>query len=203
MASCVDLDNELDPNRILPVEPPYLPTFQFDDRGIPYRLNSPKLSAEMQQDVLNEFIGYGWKCMQTNEILDDGFVNPVDYFKDSYGGGPKSYYIKSDKELVSYFWFDAELAKAFHAQGFTMDLDTGVLSDGGDPTSVFPGALYLRIWSIYNLDGKWFLDMVSPMGLRVSPDDKSKVVWASSRYYRMSEDELTQMQETYTYEFTR
>ena len=201
--SCIGLDNDEDNNVILPIEPPYEPMFQFDEQGIPYRLNNPTLSQEMQRDVQNEAIGYGWKWMQTFEIRNDGFVEPEDYYKERYGGGPSSYYILSDKELVRYFWSDAIPAQAFLEQSFTMDIETGILSDGYSPTGSFPWSIYLRIWSIYKLNGRWYMDTIAPLGLRNDGTGQTHTVWGYSHYYRMSEAELKQMQKEHSFDYSR
>lgn len=201
--SCIDLDNEMDNNGILTIDPPYEPMFQFDEQGIPYYLNTPTLSQEMQRDVQNEAIGYGWKWMQTFEIRDDGFVNPEDYYKDMIGVSPTSYYLKSDKELVRYFWSDAIPAMAFLNQGFTMDAKTGIMSDDNNPSGILPWSFYLRIWSIYKLSGRWYIDTIEPLGSRNDGTGQTHTVWGYSHYYRMSEAELKQMQKEYSFDYSQ
>lgn len=201
--SCVDLDNEEDNNVILPIDPPFEPMFQFDEQGIPYLLNTPTLSLEMQRDFRNEAVGYGWKWMQTFEIRNDGFVEHEDYYKGMIGPSPSSYYIKSDKELVRYFCSEAIPAMAFHTQGFTMDEATGVLSDGNNPSGILPWTLYLRIWSIYKLSGRWYIDTIEPLGLRNDGTGQSYTIWGYSHYYRMSDAELKQMQEEYSFDYSQ
>lgn len=203
MTGCADLDNELDKSGILVIEPPYEPMFQFDEQGIPYRLNTPTLSKEMQQDVREEAIGHGWKWMQTFEILDDGYVKPEDYYKDRYGGSPTSYYFKSEKELVRYFWADAVPAMAFLAQGFTMDAATGVLSDSDNPSGIWPWTFYLHIWSIYELNGRWYMDTIEPLGRRSDKNGELKTVWGNSHYYRMNDNELKQMQKEHSFDYSQ
>lgn len=201
--SCIDLDNEMDNNGILTIDPPYEPMFQFDEQGTPYYLNTPTLSQEMQRDVQNEAIGYGWKWMQTFEIRDDGFVNPEDYYKDMIGVSPTSYYLKSDKELVRYFWSDAIPAMAFLNQGFTMDAKTGIMSDDNNPSGILPWSFYLRIWSIYKLSGRWYIDTIEPLGSRNDGTGQTHTVWGYSHYYRMSEAELKQMQKEYSFDYSQ
>ena len=188
---------------ILTIDPPYEPMFQFDEQGIPNYLNTPTLSQEMQRDVQNEAIGYGWKWMQTFEIRDDGFVNPEDYYKDMIGVSPTSYYLKSDKELVRYFWSDAIPAMAFLNQGFTMDAKTGIMSDDNNPSGILPWSFYLRIWSIYKLSGRWYIDTIEPLGSRNDGTGQTHTVWGYSHYYRMSEAELKQMQKEYSFDYSQ
>lgn len=201
--SCNDLDKEMDNNGILTIDPPYEPMFQFDEQGTPYYLNTPTLSQEMQRDVQNEAIGYGWKWMQTFEIRDDGFVNPEDYYKDMIGVSPTSYYLKSDKELVRYFLSDAIPAMAFLNQGFTMDAKTGIMSDDNNPSGILPWSFYLRIWSIYKLSGRWYIDTIEPLGSRNDGTGQTHTVWGYSHYYRMSEAELKQMQKEYSFDYSQ
>lgn len=202
-SSCDDLDNEMDKSELIPIEPPYEPMFQFDAQGIPYRLNSPTLSKEMQQNVQKEAFSHGWMWMQTFEIHADGFVNPDDYYKERFGASPSSYYIQSDKELVRYFWSDAIPAKAFLTQRFTMDTETGILSDGYNPSGLFPWSFYLRIWSVYKLNGRWYMDTIEPLGMRADENGEYRTVWGTSHYYRMSESELKQMQKEYSFDYSQ
>lgn len=201
LASCTDPDNIKDD--IIPVEPPYEPMFQFDEQGIPYRLNSPNLSQEMQQDLLKEVIGYGWMPLQTFKIFDDGNVDSEDYYASRDGAGPKSYFFKSDKELVSYFYAAAIPAMAFWSHGFTMDAATGVLSDGNIPTGLSPWSFYLRIWSIYYLNQRWYMTTIEPLGLMVDSNEEYKIVWGYSQYFRMSDAELQEMQEEFTFDYSQ
>lgn len=200
--SCSESDNETDENTLHPIEPPYEPMFQFDEQGIPYRLNSPTLSLEMQRDVQNEALGHGWKWMQTFEIQDNGFVKSEDFYKEMIGPSPTSYYIKSDKELVRYFLSDANHATAFHTQAFTMDTKAGVLSDGNSSSGITPQSFLFRIWGIYKLNRRWYMDTIEPLGTRLDENGVSKTVWGYSHYFRMSDDELRQMQNEYTFDYS-
>lgn len=203
LTSCIEIDIMTDKKEILPIEPPYEPMFQFDEQGIPYRGSSPMLSQEMQLDVQNEAIGHGWKWMQTFEIRDDGFVEPEDYYKEMIGPSPVSYYIKSENELVRYFYSDAIPAHAYLSQGFTMDVATGILSDGNNPSGILPWTLYLRIWSIYKLSGRWYMDTIEPLGMRSDENGELKTVWGYAHYYRMSKAELKQMQREYSFDYSQ
>lgn len=203
LVSCADLDNDMDKDEMLIIEPPYEPMFQFDEQGIPYRMDTPTLSQEMQQNVRNEVIGYGWKWMQTFEIQDNGFVKSEDFYKGMFGMSPKSYYIKSEKELVKYFYSDAIPAMASLSQGFTIDMETGVLSDGNNPSGIYPWTFYLGIWSVYQLSGRWYMDTIEPLGRQADGNEKLKTVWGYSHYYRMSESELKQTQKEYTFDYSQ
>ncbi len=202
-ASCGDSGSELE-EPILPIEPPCEPMFQFDEQGIPYRFCTPTLSQEMQQNIQHEAFGYGWKWMQTSEILDDGFIDPVDYYQSKDGVIPTSYYFKSEKEMVRFFYSNPINKKAYLEQGFALDPATGTLSEGESPSGIIPWALYLRIWSVYQLDGKWFMSTIEPLGMREDiENDEYRIIWGTSQYYRMSDDELKQMQEEYSFDFSQ
>lgn len=203
VASCNDLYHEAGKDELIPIEPPYKPMFQFDEQGIPYRLNSPTLSQEMQQDVRNEAFGYGWMWMQTFEILDNGFVDPEDMYASSYGPSPVSYYFKSEKELVSYFYSGAINKACYLNKGFTYEPETGVLSDGDKPMGLQPWTFYLHIWSIYNLNGRWYMSTIEPHGIRSDGNGGYKNVWGYSHYYRMSDEELRKMQAKYTWDYSQ
>lgn len=199
MTSCSDSGSKTDNPFI--IEPPYEPMFQFDEQGVPYRF--PNLSPEMQQDLKKEAIGYGWMWMQTNEIQDDGHVNPKGFYEDMVGAGPSSYYIKSDKEIIEYFFADHIPASAFWSRGFTMDAVTGTLSDGNNPEGAYPWTFFLRVWSIYQLNGRWYMTTIEPLGRRSDGNGELKMVWGCSQYYRMSDAELKKMQETHPYDYSQ
>lgn len=201
--SCGDSGSDFE-EPILPIEPPCEPMFQFDEHGIPYRFCTPTLSQEMQQNIRHEAIGYGWKWMQTFEILDDGFVDPTDYYQSRDGATPASYYFKSEGEMVRYFYSVPIYKKAYLEQGFALEPATGTLSEGSHPSGIIPWALYLRIWSVYQLNGKWYMSTIEPLGMREDiENDEYRIIWGASQYYRMSDDELKQMQEEYSYNFSK
>lgn len=203
LASCNDADNGMGKGGIIPIEPPYKPMFQFDEQGIPYRLNAPMLSPEMQQDIQNEAFGYGWKWMQTFEILENGFVDPKDFYTERYGAGPTSYYFKSDHELVKFFYSGA-FNKAFYLnQGFSYETTTGIMSDGQNPSGLLPWTFFLRIWSIYNLNDRWYMSIIEPLGMQSDGNGGYKNVWGYSHYYRMSDEELRMMQAEYTTNYSQ
>lgn len=196
LTSCIGSDNEWDSNYVIPIEPPYEPMFQFDEEGVPCRLNSPTLSQDMQRDVQKEAIGYGWKWMLTFEIQDDGFVKSEDFYKSMFGASPTSYYIKSDRDLVRYFWSDAIGGPTYRAQRFSINTKTGVLTDEDNQSD--PWTTILRIWSIYKVNGRWYMDTVEPLCIRSDKNGEYKLVWGWSHYYRMSKDELRAMQDEHT-----
>lgn len=198
--SCNESDND---DFLHPIEPENLPMFQFDEQGIPYRWETPTLSEEMQQNLVKQVVGYGWKWMQTNEIQDDGHVNHEGYYENLYGPSPASYYIKSDKELVKYFWSDAIPAMAFLDHLYTMDMTKGILAAGNPSPSIYPWSVFIRIWGIWQLDGKWYMTTIEPLGIRGNGNGGYKTIWACSQYIRMSNDELKQMQKDYTFDYSR
>lgn len=201
MTSCSDSGSKTDNPFI--IEPPYEPMFQFDEQGVPFRFEHPNLSPEMQQDLKKEAIGYGWKWMQTHEILADGHVEPKGYYEDLVGVGPSHYYIKSDTELIEYFFADHIPASAFLSRGFTMDAVTGTLSDGDNPLGIRPWTFFLRVWSIYQLDGRWYMTTIEPLGRRSDGNGGLKMVWGCSQYYRMNDAELKKIQETHTFDYSQ
>ncbi len=69
-----------------------------------------------------------------------------------------------------------------------------------NPSLSSPSNLFMRVWSIYKLSGRWFMQCVQPLGMVVSEDGNSHLVWGTSQYVRMTDDELAQMKEKYNYE---
>lgn len=172
--------------------------FQFDADGLPYRHGHPVLSAEMQEMLRHELVGYGWRWMQSNEILPTGVVQSKGFYDGLLGGSPSSYYVKSDSELVRYFSSDAYNQNAFWAQHYELDVKTGILSDG--PVRHDPGyePYLLRIWSIYEQQGKWYMSCIEPKGVR-----NGQCVWATSHFVRMTQSELEETQRLYDYDYSQ
>lgn len=197
--SCTDLDEEKEDYLIIdPVEP----MFQFDKDGIPYYWETPRLSAEYQEKIENELIGYGWQWRHTNEILADGYVSPQDYWTNRYGGSPTSYYFRTDQEMTDYFYSDAYGQKAYLTHDYALDLATGTLTSGSEASATSPSHIYLRIWAIYAISGKWHMDCIVPLGQRTDEKGELKTVWGASHYVRMSQTELNTMQEQYTFDIS-
>jgi len=179
------------------IEPEYLPMFQFDENGIPYRYEHPTLSADMQRSLRSEFVGYGWKWMQTFEIEDSGYVNPQGFYDNILGVGPISYYLESDSTIVSYYHSDVNNQDGYIGHNYTLDAKSGILSNYTKPFGRDGGDLFMRIWSIYQLSGHWYMSCVEPLCTRYNEIGLPHTVWGVSQYVRMSDAELHQMQNQY------
>ena len=193
-ASCGDyLDSNNEPEKPLPVEPENLPMFQFNESGIPYRYGLPTIPKNIQESLKKEFIGYGWKWMQTNEILETGYVKHEGYYDGMYGVNPPDfYYMKSDgadAEYVKYFYSDAQNKKVYYPHNCAFNPETGIILNGSGN---------FRIWTIYKLSGKWFMSWLEPISKRQNPDGTFRDVWAVSQFVRMTDTELKEMQKDYT-----
>lgn len=201
MTACKDSDNELDMGEMLIIDPENLPMFQFDEQGIPYRLDFPTLPPDMQQDIRNEVFGHGWKWMQTNEIQENGYVKPGTFSNPRYEWEPISYLFKSDNKLVKYIGHQTSATKGFLDQGFETELSRGILSDGNRPMSVIPWTFFIRIWGVYELDGRWYMSIVEPLGIEGNTPEEVRPIWGCTQFVRMTPTELKQMQETYTLDY--
>ena len=192
-ASCMDFDNENDEPEKPTIDPVEFPMFQFNESGIPYRYGEPTIPKDIQETLKKEFIGYGWKWMQTNEILETGYVKPEGYYKDLIGVNPPDfYYMKSDgahSEYVKYFYSDAKNKKLYYPYNCAFNPETGVILNGSGN---------FRIWTIYKLSGKWFMSWFETNGKRQNPDGTYHDVWAVSQFVRMTDTELKEMQTDYT-----
>lgn len=201
VASC-SVDGE-DDRRVI-IEPPELPMFQFGADGIPYRYGMPNLPKEMQETFRKEAVGYGWKWMQTNEIMEDGWVNITPYYDGMYGVSPSSYYIESANRLVKYFHSDAVNADAFWRSGCEMDVKTGILTNGATLNGIITiWDIYFRVWGMHELSGKWYMSCIEPLCTRSTDDGRQKVVWGMSQYVRMTAAELREMQKKHTFDYTQ
>lgn len=182
------------------IEPDDVPMFQFGEDGIPYRWHTPTLSADMQRDLQKEFVGYGWKWMQTNEILASGLVLPKEYYETMIGASPKSYYIESATELVTFFYSDATPAYLFSRDDYQMDVKTGLMTSEKLSSYGMPWNVYMRVWTIYKLSGRWYMSCLQPLCTRTSDSQEKRLVWATSQYVRMTDDELKQMKAKHNFE---
>lgn len=202
MTSCININLDKEKEDLLIIDPPVEPMFQFDKDGIPYYRETPRLSAEYQEKIENELIGYGWQWMQTNEILADGSACPQDYWGNRYGGGPTSYYFETDHEMVDYFCSDATGQLAYHAHGYALDLTTGTLTVVNNAPATSSEDIYLRIWTMYLMNGKWHMNCILPLGQKHDENGEIETIWGTSHYIRMSKAELSTMQGQYTFDFS-
>ena len=188
--SCMDYaDSNNEPTKPLPIEPENLPMFQFNESGIPYRYGEPTIPKDIQETLKKEFIGYGWKWMQTNEILETGYVKPESYYENMYGITPPDFYhMKSDMEYIKYFYSDALNKKVYYPQSCAFNPETGVVLNGRGN---------FRIWTIYKLSGKWFMSWFEIIGKRQNHDGTYRDVWAVSQFVRMTDDQLKEMPKNY------
>lgn len=199
VTSCSQDDDDETPQVI--IEPDDVPMFEFGEDGIPYRWHSPYLSVEMQDAFKKEVVGYGWRWMQTNEITHGG-VATNEFYSERYGMSPSSYYIETDASIIRYFHSDAVNADAFLQSEYTMDLKTGILSNS-DNYLVAPWSLYVRVWTIYNLSGRWYMSCLEPLCTRQGGDGQQHVVWGTSQYVRMTDKELRAMQKKHNFDYSQ
>lgn len=197
VAGCCQFDEGEDPLIIDPLDETM---FEFDANGIPYRWNSPALSSAMQRDLKAEFVGYGWKWMQTHEVQEDGRVVPKEYYEDMIGPSPQSYYIASDTEVVTFFHSDVVNEDICSYSRYQMNNKTGLMTAGMLSAYGYPWSIYMRVWSIYMVSGKWYMSCVEPLCTRTTDTKEMKVVWGTSQYVRMTADELRQMKEKHNFE---
>ena len=190
-ASCSLSDSEENASQPLIIEPENLPMFQFSEEGVPYRWEQPALPVDIRADVQTELIGYGWRWMQTNEIDTTGYVMNQDYYSNLDGAGPSDYYFTSDTTLTRYFVSDAIPADCYYDVSIQLDAATGVVAYRQLQQSVI-----LRIWSVYQLGGRWYLDIIEPLY-----SDATRTHWGTSQYVRMTDDELRKVQEQYSTNF--
>lgn len=190
-------DSVLSDDDTIIIDPVDYPMFQFDENGIPYRYEHPTLSADMQQSLKTDFVGYGWKWMQTNEIEDSGYVKHQGFYENILGVGPISYYLESDSTIECYYHSDVNNRDGFIDHRYTLDAESGILSNYTKPFGRDGGDLYMRIWSIYQLSGHWYMACVEPLCTRYNEIGLPHTVWGVSQYVRMSEADLHEMQDQY------
>lgn len=193
VTACCPFDDE--ENDRLIIDPDDVPMFEFGEDGIPYRWHSPMLSAAMQRDLQKEFVGYGWRWMQTNELWADGRVCPKEYYEGMMGLSPHSYYVESGEKLVTFYFSDAENAYVYRNNGYQIDVETGLMTTGSLSSIGYPWSIRMRVWSIYKLSGKWYMSCLEPVATTYTDSKEPKVVWCTSQYVRMTDDELRQMKE--------
>lgn len=159
VAACSTDSDSYDHDRVI-IDPPYVPMFEFGEDGIPYRAGYPQLSDEMQTLLKTELAGHVWTRLQTNEIVSTGDVASWEYY-DKNKTRPAGFYVVSEDEVIWYVHtYDPNIP------GQTRE------------------APRFRVWSIYNLSGKWYLDAVEPLGERRGEDGTMHKVWGTSHYVR-------------------
>lgn len=200
LTSLTSCESNLDEQPEVIIEPDDVPMFEFGEDGIPFRWHSPYLSAEMQEAFRKEAIGYGWRWMQTNEIKDDGWVKTNGFYDDMFGMSPQSYYIVSDSEIVTFFHSDVVNEDIWCNSKYQMNPKTGLMTAGMLSSYGYPWSIYMRVWSIYMLSGKWYMSCLEPLCTRTTDSKEMKVIWGTSQYVRMTDDELRQMKEKHNFE---
>lgn len=198
--------DDCDNDRLI-IEPPCCPMFQYDDDGIPCRYDQPELPAMMQEDLKNEFFGYGWRWMHTDEIDSTGavYAKSEDFYSTHHDLSPMSYYFKSDTEMTMYFHPNTVNVNhdAYLQHGYAADLQLGILSDGNQPLAIRPWSFYIRIWNIYSLSGKWHIDCIEPLCYEFDDDGQRHIIWGTSHYVRMTSNELRKMQQQYSFDYSQ
>ncbi len=133
-------------------------------------------------------------CVDNLEPDDRLIIDPenVPMFQFDADGVPYRYESPtlSNTEYVSYFHLDAVNKDVSWQQACSFMPETGILDD-------------LRIWSIYTLSGKWYMDCVEPLCQRNAGDGTYKTVWGCSHFVRMTNAELQQMQQTYIFDYSQ
>lgn len=189
-----------DNDNVVTIDPVEYPMFEFDEQGIPYRWEHPLLDEAMLQTIRREFFGYGWKWMQTNEIDSAGCVIGKDYYLQLLGASPTSYYLQSDSVLQGYLISDAVGKYAFWEGRCRFDPSVGDLAGKNSSSDDDDAFIYFRIWSVYQLNGKWYMLCVMPLSVRNDGHGRYRQVWGASQYVRMSDTELLETQQKYSWQ---
>lgn len=167
--------------------------FSFDTRGVPYFMNQ-NLSPESRKALEDNVLGYGWKYITSNEILEDGSIDPNKY--QMYGQAVISFYLDSSTltrfiNITSVPW---DQSFFYMNQEISINKEQGLVMAGDDPL--------MRIWSIYKANGKWFLGTANIAGYRLNPDDEQLYpIWVWMQYERMTPSELKDYRKNYNQDF--
>lgn len=160
-------------------------TFQFNDSGeCYYSTAQPITRAQFESAV----VGKGWKHLTSNEINAKGKMQLNDFYSNIYGLSPSHLYFNSAKDLTLYSFSDALNKYCYSRTAFEYKEDGNeICADGND----------LRILSIE--DEGTMLYVIQSVGM-VYDDDKFTNIYCLSIYKRMSDEELSAYQSTYTNE---
>lgn len=171
--------------------------FSFDAQGMPYFVNQ-NLSSESRKALEDNVLGYGWKYMTRNEILEDGSIDPESGMV-AYGGpGRYSFYLDSSTltRFIQLTYVPEDRSFFYHKQHITLNKEQGLVKVGNDAK--------MRIWSIYKVNDQWFLGTVESNYLRMNPDNGQYYsVWEWVQYKRMSPSELKDYRKKYNQDFER
>lgn len=193
--SCLNDDDSYDSNRLI-IDPLDQPMFEFGSDGIPYKYGNLNLSDEMQDALRRELLGYGWRRMQTNEIYENGYVRNEEFYNDHIGMSPYSHLIMSGTELKRYF-HSSNTLKTDTISGFEFNIKTGTVANSVTSSDSKGGAVLLRIWTIYNLSGKWYMSCIEPLCVRHTEEGIDRTIWGTSHYVRMTDSELKDWEKSY------
>ncbi len=141
----------------------------------------PLTRAEFEQKV----VGYGWKWINTYEIMENGELAQKTYWEDMYGGSPDQYYFAKDS-VTRFFWADAIPADCYWTSAYTYD-------EKGNQVSIEHETPTLQLLKLE--DSR--LEAIEYLG---QLGDGTKI-YGYSIYRRMSDEELEECRKSYPTNF--
>lgn len=189
LQSCLN-DDEFDPNGFLIVDPMDI-TVEFQENGEPMLRGFTEFTdAEHEATAASVLFGSGWWHVETHEILENGTVDPKDYWKDLYGGGPHDWYFETHTQFTKYFYFDAKPALAFSKEKVSVDLRSGKVTTDDSPLKL------MQLVALYQASDSWRLITIEPGGIRTG-----RQIFHLHEYRTMTAEELKKIQTEYTYDW--
>lgn len=173
-----------DDDGIEAINPEDVKSFLFDSEGTPYWNDADTLSAEAQECIKKDVIGYGWKRTVSYRLLSDGRLNNIDFYKEIVGGKLHGIYFESDQLYTRYETVVAFDRNPLHAIQFKINLDypTGIVSLSDSQK------IALRFLSTSIQDRKIYLYALEKV------DDNT---WVFHQFIRMTENELETYKKNY------
>lgn len=179
-------DNTFDPSTVI-IDPTEEMRFSFDSEGVPFFVNKD-LSADSKKALENNVLGYGWEYRASYVIYADGTVDSKDFWKDLYGGSTHPFYL--DGKNITYF-YNADWPPYNRYCNYKVQIrkEDGMVQVEGKPI--------FRIWSIYQVNGKWFIGTAYKAGKYYGADGKLEDYWLWSQYERMTDSKLKEYRKIY------
>lgn len=197
-ASC-DLNDKEEP--IIIIEPP-TGGFIIDQEGIPRRGDTIGLTEEKQSELTDEIqqqinqyvIGYGWKWLHTYEINEYGAVVYQDYFKENTTARCCNYYFPSVDKMTTYSYLYGAKEPGYYEWTINIDYTNGDVRLNTPDDNYF----LLNFLSVFELDGQWYITTIERLGMNGNGIGMSQSGFGVSEYVRMTNEELAKYQHDYS-----
>lgn len=174
-------------------------TYTMNNDGC-YVLNN--VASPSWNELNSTVFGNGWQPVAVYKILSNGKLSQDDYREEASNIDFACLYFKPDNQLIAYYQDYAlsgsPLCKKLWKE-CTYEANTGILKRD-DGFAIKKDWGYLQILNIKENDGQTYLYTIQRLGNQPREDDGSEPVFGMVIYQRMSQKDLNDRSNNYTYD---